>query len=539
MKVAIIGASGNTGTELLRALAAEPTITDILGVARRRPDVSAEPYAAARWETFDIGTPARDYADEDLITGRLAELLSGCTTVVHLAWLIQPNHRRRVMRRTNVTGTRRVVDAAVRAGVEQLVVASSIAAYSGVDDDVPRDESWQTDGSADSAHYAVDKAAQERILDRAERDHPGLRIARVRPALVFRAGAGAEIARYFLGAFVPTAVLRPGVLPVLPVPSGIRVQVVHGSDLADAYRRIIVRRSVGAFNVAAEPVLQAKQLAGIVDHGRYVQVPAKLLRPLIRFAWTCRTLAPDPGWLDMAMRVPVMDSSRARDELDWAPQHDANQTLGEMLAGIASGQGEASAPLRPRRRWPQDQSPPGSVPASGGDAEADDISAHRLPDNLERDVIGLYLSDHLTGATAGLHRAQRMARAYRSTEIGPQLADFADDLHNERGLLADLIDGLELRRRPHRQVAAAVAERLGRLKFNGRINGSPMTPLLEVEIMRSAVVGKLGGWQTLGELAPDLGLPAALFASLAEKSRAQIDMLGQLHGDIVRHNLRS
>ncbi len=245
MKVAVVGASGNSGTALLHALREEEQVTEVVGIARRSPDTTAEPYDVARWEQVDIAAPVALADGEDFVVEELARALDGVDTVVHLAWLIQPNHERDLLRRANVDGTRRVVEACLRAGVSHLVVASSVGSYSPVDDDERRDESWPAHGTATTSHYAVDKAAQERILDDAEA--AGLSVARVRPALVFDADAGAEIMRLFLGALVPPALLRPGGLPFLPLPAGLRLQVVHGDDLADAYRRIIVQGATGAY----------------------------------------------------------------------------------------------------------------------------------------------------------------------------------------------------------------------------------------------------------------------------------------------------
>ena len=47
-------------------------------------------------------------------------------------------------------------------------------------------------------------------------------------------------------------------------------------------------------------------------------------------------------------------------------------------------------------------------------------------------MLALYLSDHLTGATAGLGRSQRMARDFADTELGPDLARVARDIAEER-----------------------------------------------------------------------------------------------------------
>ncbi|WP_261163885.1 NAD-dependent epimerase/dehydratase family protein [Microbacterium sp. Marseille-Q6965] len=530
MKVAIVGASGHVGTALLHALRDEERVEEIIGIARRLPDATREPYSAARWERVDIAVPVGGAAGERRVVDRLAEAIAGADVVVHLAWLIQPNRNRELLRRTNVDGTRRVVEAMLLAGVPRLVCASSVGAYSGVYDDERRDETWPTAGIR-SSHYSADKADQERVLDDAQ--SRGLSVARVRPALVFDGYAGAQIARLFLGALVPPRLLRPGLLPLLPLPAGLRMQVVHGDDVADAYRRVIVSGADGAFNVATEPLLDADAIAAIVGRGRHVAVPPAALRPLLHVAWRAHMVAADPGWLDMAMRVPVMDTSRIRDELGWSPRHDAAETLREVLEAIAAGRGTPSAPMRARRRWPDDQLPPGDVPADRSDATATVADGHRVPVDIEREILGLYLSDHLTGATAGVARLRRMSKAFADTDMAPQLAQLTEEIAAERAFLRELIPSLELRRRPYRQAVAWLAERVGRLKTNGRVTGSPMTPVLELELMRSAVVGKLGGWETLAELAPDLGLPADSFRALADRARAQAATLEQLHARVV------
>lgn len=316
MKVAVIGASGNVGTALLHALREEGQIEEIVGIARREPDVTKAPYDAARWELIDLATPIIGQDANDPVVDQLTAVLTGMDAVVHLAWMIQPNRQRDLIRRGNVEGTRRVVEACLRAGVTHLVCASSVGAYSSAYDDIPRDESWPTGGIATS-HYSVDKAAQEDLLDDAE--NRGLSVARVRSALVFDADAGAEITRLFLGALVPPSILRPGVLPVLPWPAGLRLQVVHGADLADAYRRILLHSAIGAFNIATDPVLHGPDVAEVIGRGRQVPVPAGMLRPIVHVAWRAHAVAADAGWLDMAMNVPVMDTSRAQREFGWEP----------------------------------------------------------------------------------------------------------------------------------------------------------------------------------------------------------------------------
>lgn len=528
MKVAVVGASGNVGTQLLGALHAEAEVTELRGIARRRPDTSVAPYSFARWSEIDLALPR--FGEHDDVVDLLAEALRGCDAVVHLAWLVQPNHRRDLLRRANVLGTRRVAAACRLAGVPHLVCASSVAAYSPVDDDAPRDETWPTRGIPTS-HYAVDKAAQERELDTAA--DAGLAVARVRPGLIFDGEAASEITRFFLGALVPPGLVRPGRLPALPLPRRLRTQVVHGEDVADAYRRIVVQRATGAFNLAADPVLHAAELAEILADGRHVPVPARALRPLVALAWRARALPTDPGWLDMAMRVPVLDTTRARTELGWQPRHDARSTVRELLEGIAEGRGAASAPMRPRTRWPHDQLPPGHVEPARPVQPGETTHDHRIPVPLDRDALALYLGDHVSGATAGSERFDRMARAYADTEIGPELAELASEVREELRFLRELLTTLELPTRTPRSAAAWLAEKGARLTTSNRPPGSGMYLALELELLRAAVNAKRGGWQALARLAPSLGLPVATFERLAELAREQSARLEKLHGDVV------
>ncbi|MEE6272286.1 NAD-dependent epimerase/dehydratase family protein [Georgenia wangjunii] len=347
MRVVVVGASGNVGTAVLRALHRRPEVTSVVGVARRFPDRSSAPYDGAEWVRADIGEPVRGSAEEMELLAHLEGTFAGADAVVHLAWLLQPNHEREVLRRTNVEGTRRVALAAAGAGVRHLVVGSSVGAYGGVDDDLPRDETWPTLG-VPTSEYSVDKAAQERVVDEVHRDNPAMVVARVRPGLIFQEAAGAEIARYFLGRFVPVRPLRRHRLPFAPLPAGVRAQALHADDVADAYARIVVQRAGGPFNLAADDLLTADALARVLDHGRLVELPPRLVRAVVAGTWHAHLQPTSPGWVDLAMSVPVMDTTRARVVLGWRPRRTAASALRELMRGIAHGEGGASVPMRPR-----------------------------------------------------------------------------------------------------------------------------------------------------------------------------------------------
>jgi nucleoside-diphosphate-sugar epimerase len=263
VRVVVTGATGNVGTSVVRALAAESAVDEIVGLARRVPtlDVPKTTWQAANVEVDD-----------------LVPLLRGADCVVHLAWRIQPSHDLAQLERTNVDGSDRVFRAVAEAQVPALVYASSVGAYSPGPKDRAVDESWPTGGTP-SSFYARHKAAVERLLDTFEHEHPDRRVVRLRPGLIFKRGSAAEQRRYFLGQLFPRFLARPAAIPVLPDLPRLRFQAVHTDDVADAYRRAVVGDVAGAFNVAADPVLDPPELARLLD-ARPVRVPAGVVRTL-------------------------------------------------------------------------------------------------------------------------------------------------------------------------------------------------------------------------------------------------------------------
>ena len=337
MRIAIVGATGNVGTALLRKLSAEGG-HELVGISRREPDASAEPYRNASWHAVEVGgTDA---------PGRLRSAFEGCDAVVHLAWVIQPNHRVAELHRINVDGSAQVFEAAAQAGVGHVVYASSVGAYSPGPKDRRVDESWPT-GGLHTSHYSRQKAEVERVLDRFEADHPEIAVARLRPGLIFQSGQASQVGRFFLGRFVPQRIARVRV-PVLPMPDRMAFQAVHTEDAAEAYARALGTRARGAFNIAAEPVLDRTTLPPVVGAKRWFPIPGAALRGLVWLSWELRAQRSDPGWIDMALEVPLMDTSRARDELGWQPRRTSQEAVSAVLGGMQEGSGVAASPaLRP------------------------------------------------------------------------------------------------------------------------------------------------------------------------------------------------
>jgi UDP-glucose 4-epimerase len=331
MRVVVLGASGNVGTSLLRSLAAEPGVESVLGVARRIPERSF---------------PKTEWRQADIARSPLRPLFQDADAVVHLAWLIQPGRDKQQLHEVNVEGSERVFSAAAVARVPALVYASSVGAYAPGPKDRSVDESWPTTG-IQSSFYSRHKAEVERLLDRFEDEHPGTRVVRLRPGLIFKREAASAIRRLFAGPLLPNFLVQRRLIPVVPAHDRLIFQAVHSYDVGEAYRLAVIDADArGPYNVAADPVLDPKELARALG-ARPVPVPRGLLRGGAALAYRLRLQPSEPGWVDMAFSAPVMDTTRARTELGWQPERSSTDALMDLLEGICEGAGLDTPPLEP------------------------------------------------------------------------------------------------------------------------------------------------------------------------------------------------
>jgi UDP-glucose 4-epimerase len=330
MRVVVVGATGNVGTSVVERLIDDPAVESIVGVARRRPGIELP---KVEWRAADIGV-------DDL-----EPLVAGADAVIHLAWVLQPQHDEPLLFRTNVIGTSRLFDAAGRARVPAFVYASSVGTYACGPKEPRVPESWPATGIPTS-FYSRHKAAVERLLDVVGPRHPDVRIVRLRTSLVFKRQAASGIARLFLGPLIPKRLLSPSSIRLVPDTPRFTFQAVHSSDAAAAYHLALQRDVSGPFNVASEPPLTPRVLASLLD-ARRIPVPAAALRGAAWASWRLRLQRSEEGWIDMALDTPLMDTTRARNELGWRPNWLATDALLDLLEGMRDGAGGPTPPLSP------------------------------------------------------------------------------------------------------------------------------------------------------------------------------------------------
>jgi hypothetical protein len=119
----------------------------------------------------------------------------------------------------------------------------------------------------------------------------------------------------------------------------------------------------------------------------------------------------------------------------------------------------------------------------------------------EERFLGIYLNDHLAGAIAGSELVKRAARNNEGTPLGAFLDRLATDIEQDRLALETLMSELGVRKDVVKDAAAWMAEKVGRLKLNGRLVGySDLSRLVELEGLSLGVEGKLAMWRNLSRI---------------------------------------
>jgi hypothetical protein len=153
--------------------------------------------------------------------------------------------------------------------------------------------------------------------------------------------------------------------------------------------------------------------------------------------------------------------------------------------------------------------------------------------------LSIYLNDHLAGAAVGVRLASRLHRSNEEdAELAKPLAELCAEIEADRATLEDLMESLGIRRGRIKPALGAVGEKLGRLKPNGQLTGySPLSRLVELELLLVGVNGKLQLWETL-EATFGASISGFDFAELAERAARQRSALDELHGTAARRALR-
>jgi nucleoside-diphosphate-sugar epimerase len=321
----VTGGSGFIGARLLRRLAAD----GISARALARSEASASKVAELGAEPVrgDLGDPAA------MATGA-----AGCDVTFHLAAVVADWGPHEEFERGNVDGTRNALEASRRAGVGRFVHCGTEAAIlagqplDGADESEPlRPDS--------PALYSATKARAEALVREANGD--GIETVVLRPRFVWGAGdttllpeiaAAVKAGRF---AWIGGGTHRTSITHVENVVQGLLGGARRGRG-GEAY-----------FVTDGEPVVfrefisELLRTQGIEPPGR--TVPAWLAAGLARggeLAWRILPLRGSPPLTRFALWASsldcVLDDSKARSELGYAPVVSREEGLAELRAAASA-----------------------------------------------------------------------------------------------------------------------------------------------------------------------------------------------------------
>jgi nucleoside-diphosphate-sugar epimerase len=323
LTVAVTGPTGTFGFGLIPWLQADDRVARIVGIARRPFDPAGYGWTKMEYRRGDVRDP-----------GGLRDAFDQADVVVHLAFLITGTAPAEVIRSVNVEGTLNAFRAAAEVGARRFVYASSVAAYGfHSDNPVGMTEDWPV--RPGRLFYAREKAELERLLQAEAARSPGLALYLLRPPLVLGPhavggkallpGPLAPLGRALADRLRPVPVPLPALVPALPL------QVVHEEDLGRAFLRCVEAGGPpGAYNIAADGLLTAVDVArefGLIP----LPLPAGPVQFAARAAAALPFLPPAAQWVEAASHPAIMDTTRAKRDLGWAPRFTAREAVRDTL----------------------------------------------------------------------------------------------------------------------------------------------------------------------------------------------------------------
>ena len=303
-RILVTGATGFVGRALLPALHKRHEVI----AACRHPGAAESPAGGIAWRLVGEIGPETQWS----------EVLRGVDAVVHLAAHV---HQRAAadpadFHRINAAGTKRLAEAARKAGVKRLVFLSSIKVNGEGKTGVPFRED---DSPLPEGPYAESKwAAEQSLAEIAASGGPEAII--LRPPLVYGPGARANFA----------ALMRLCRLGV-PLPLGAvenRRSLIYLGNLVAAIERAL-EAPAGSFCRTyllsdGEDVSTPELVRRI---GKALGRPARLVKVPASFLGLALHAAGRSGAADRLLGSLTVDASRFRRDFDWRPPYTMEQGL--------------------------------------------------------------------------------------------------------------------------------------------------------------------------------------------------------------------
>ena len=306
-RILITGAGGYLGRQLVARLASRPDgqrPAMILAHDLRLPDT---PFGGVEYLACDIRSP--DVAQ--------AIAQHGITVVVHLAAIMPSGkaHTRDFEHDVDVNGTRLLLEACVRHGVQRIIVSSSGAAYGYHADNAP----WLTEDMPVRGNevfaYSYHKRLVEELLARYRLEHPALEQVVLRIGTILGATVRNQITDMFE---------KPRLLAIQG--SSSPFVFIWDQDVVGIIERALCEGPAGIYNVAGDGALTIDQIAHVLNK-KTRRLPSWLLRGALSILKPLGLTQYGPDQLDFLRYRPVLLNTRLKTVFGYTPTYTSAQVL--------------------------------------------------------------------------------------------------------------------------------------------------------------------------------------------------------------------
>ncbi len=303
-RVLVTGAAGYVGHLVVRALASHADVGALVAVDLRAP---GDAPAGVGVETLDVTDPA------------LATLMRDhrVDTVVHLASILRPpkDGGEALARHVDVDGTRNVLAACDAAGVTQLVVTTSGAAYGYHRDNAK----WLDEDAPLRGHprfgYAKNKVAIEAMLEAHRRTNPALRQLVLRPGTILGEGTKSPITDLFE---------KPVILGILGADSPF--VFIWDQDVVEVIVRGVLEGREGIFNLAGAGAMTPREIARRL-HKPYLPLPALAVAAALGVLRPLGLTQYGPEQVDFLRYRPVLSGARLGSAFEGLPRKNTREAF--------------------------------------------------------------------------------------------------------------------------------------------------------------------------------------------------------------------
>jgi UDP-glucose 4-epimerase len=309
--IAVTGACGFFGSELVRRLETANEVARILAIDIRKPPT---PMHKVKFHKIDLTLPTSD-ADLAVLFRR-----ERVDTVVHCAFLSAPTHNASWAHELESIGTMHVLNASAEWKVKKLVVWSQTLVY-GATPLNPNflSEEHELRGARSHSSYVRDKVEAENQVRRFRKENPSTVVTVLRTA----ATLGPTIVNFATRFFVrPVAPMLMGFDPLM--------QFVHERDAAYAFEKAVLEDHDGEYNIVGDGVLPYSTVLALMGKMR-LPLPYFVAHPLSRALWATQIFDMPPTFLDYLRFLCVADGAKAEREMAFSPRYDIRSTISDFL----------------------------------------------------------------------------------------------------------------------------------------------------------------------------------------------------------------